>query len=282
MRATRFGAEGGEAVRRVGEMLWIVRQDAWETTSILLMRDGVALVCGPGFDDAAVAAACSEAEAPLPARTYLLVTHMDFDHLAGIGRLTRADVVGGAGTQRLLADPDTVADYTRLAEDWGGTWEAQPQLDRAIDPGPFRCGPFAVEALAAPGHTDDALAYVLADDHLLLPGDYISPVTYPLVTGSLQAARETHVRLLAILARPEIRFVVPGHGSLLDPDAARRIATEDLDYLDRLAAAAAAAGGLPSGLAVREAYSVKPPRPARAGFEALGMREANARRAVAR
>jgi glyoxylase-like metal-dependent hydrolase (beta-lactamase superfamily II) len=267
-------------VRRVGERVWLARQDAWATTSILLLRETSALVCGPGFDDAALATACAQAGAPPPEQTFLLVTHMDFDHLAGVGTLARAEVVGGVETARLLADPDTVGRYARLAAEWGGSWPGEPQLDRAVDPGPFRCGPFAVEAIAAPGHTDDAVAYVLADDHVFLPGDYLSPVTYPLVTGSLAAARKTHERLLAVLDRPEIRLVVPGHGSLLDPDAARRLATEDLDYLNGLAAAAAAAADLPQGLAEREAYAVEPPRPACAGFEALGMREANARRAV--
>jgi hydroxyacylglutathione hydrolase len=266
--------------RRVGDTLWLARQDAWETTSILLLRDGACLACGPGFDDEAVDAACEESGVLPPTRTYLLVTHMDFDHLGGIGRLEQAEVVGGAQTQRLLADPEVVAKYRHLAEEWGGAWRASPRIDRIVGSGSFRCGPFAVEALPAPGHTDDAIAYLLPDDHLFLPGDYVSPVTYPFVTGSLVAARTTHERLLAVLDRTEVRLIVPGHGSLLDPDAARQIAGEDLEYLERLAVVGASTSGLPAGAAFREAYAVEPPRSARAGFEALGMREANARRAV--
>jgi hypothetical protein len=85
-----------------------------------------------------------------------------------------------------------------------------------------------------------------------------------------------------VLERDEVWLVVPGHGPVLDPIEARRIAAEDAAYLERLelAAARATADGRAPGPALAAAYAVEPPRLPRGGFEAIEMRTANARRAL--
>lgn len=269
-------------VRRIGRRLWLARESPWDTTSLLAVRDGAALVCGPGFDGAELATAARDAGLAAPARVSLLVTHVDFDHLRGPGRLPGAEVIAGEDTHAALENGSR-QHYARLAEEWGAPWEASPRVDRIVRGGePFAAGPFRVEPVAAPGHTPDALAYVLPEEGIFLPGDYVSSATYPLITGSLAAALETHERLLAVLERSDVWLVVSGHGPVLDPAEARRIASEDASYLERLAdaAALAVADGRPPGPAVAAVYGVEPPRVPRGGFEAIDMRTMNARSAL--
>jgi hydroxyacylglutathione hydrolase len=268
-------------VRRIGSRLWLAREGMWDTSSLLAVRDGAALVCGPGFDHAMLTAAAREAGLD-PVRVFLLVTHVDFDHLRGPGRLPAAEVIAGEDTRAALGN-GLLEEYGRAAEEWGASWEAPPRIDRPVRAGEtFSAGPFRVEAVPAPGHTPDAVAYVLPEEGVFLPGDYMSCATYPLVTGSLAAARKTYERLLAVLERNDVWLVVPGHGPVLDPVEAGRVAAEDASYLERLAGAAAraAADGGPPGPALAAVYGVEPPRSPRGGFEALDMRTANARAAL--
>ncbi len=270
------------AVRRIGPRLWLAREPMWDTSSLLVARDGTAVVCGPGFDTASLASSVEQAGLEVPERVVLLVTHVDFDHLRGPGRLPGAEVVAGAETLVAL-DAGLREEYEARAREWGVTWEAAPRVDRTVRGGEMlTAGPFRVEVIAAPGHTADAVAYVLPDEGVFLPGDYVSGATYPLVAGSLAASRETHERLLAVLERDDVWLVVPGHGPVLDPVEARRIAAEDAAYLERLelAAARATADGEAPGPALAAVYGVEPPRLPRGGFEAIEMRTANARRAL--
>lgn len=118
---------------------------------------------------------------------------------------------------------------------------------------------------------------------LLLPGDYLSTVCYPIVLSSVSAALASYDRLLCALDEWAISTVVPGHGPTLDRLKTQRVGRDDVDYLGRLQVAAADAVGL--GVGAREAalrvQAVPPPRTARADFEALDLRSSNARIALA-
>jgi glyoxylase-like metal-dependent hydrolase (beta-lactamase superfamily II) len=67
----------------------------------------------------------------------------------------------------------------------------------------------------------------------LLVGDYLSPCEIPFVDNLADYRRTLH-RLLSLVTA-DIEAVIPGHGPQLSVVDARRIAQEDLRYLDRIA-----------------------------------------------
>ena len=164
----------------------------------------------------------------------------------------------------------------------GTAWAGGPRVDRILTAGEeFECAGFAVRAVDARGHTADGLAYVFPDLRLLVPGDYLSSITFPFVTGSLNETIATHERLLAELAEG-IDFVVPGHGPAHDGETATAIARADLAYLQELASVTrqALAEDISHGDALLAAYAVAPPRPNTDDFEVYGLRALNCRAAL--
>ena len=88
----------------------------------------------------------------------------------------------------------------------------------------------------ADGHTGDGSAYWLPWAHVLVCGDYVSPVEIPMISagggGSLGAYRATLARLSGLIAQAE--WVVPGHGAPLTRDRAQEVLAEDDQYLAEL------------------------------------------------
>jgi glyoxylase-like metal-dependent hydrolase (beta-lactamase superfamily II) len=260
-----------------------MQAELWQTNSILVSADGQAIICGPEFTSRHVTAACEQGGAKGQS-VHLLITHIDFDHLRAVFNLPDAMVFAGIRTARLLGTKATQAKLRRLATDWGVSWPGEPHVDRTIDAGSTVAhGPIVVKAIEATGHTADGLAYVLPGQELFLPGDYLSEMTYPLVTGSLGETIRTYERLLSELDRNAPRLVVPGHGARLTPDEARVIGQNDLRYLRNLneAARSAVQATLSPGPALLHVYAVEPPRRASDDFEVLDMRTSNARMALA-
>jgi glyoxylase-like metal-dependent hydrolase (beta-lactamase superfamily II) len=145
----------------------------------------------------------------------------------------------------------------------GLAWPGAPRCDRILRPG--RCeqvGPFAVETLALPGHTDCGVAFRLRTPDILIVGDYLSPIEYPFVYFSTAAYRSTLAALVDLLDHDPPASIVPGHGRALEAGEAREIAVSDLAYLHALRTAVA--GSLARGEGHRQAVAagiaVPPPR----------------------
>jgi glyoxylase-like metal-dependent hydrolase (beta-lactamase superfamily II) len=254
----------------------------WQTNSMLAVADGETLLCDPGLMPGDLETLAMEAGRAGGA-IYLLVTHADFDHTCGIGFFPGATVVAGEATAAAIESGEAGRLLAAAAPDWGATWPLELRVDRPLTPGEHVLGRFRIEAIEAPGHTADGLAFILLDQGVLLPGDYLSAMTYPFVTASFAEARATHERLLAALERHELRWVVPGHGPPLTPADARVIGQADLAYLEALETAARHAHerGLSPGRALVSVFGVEPPRATTDDFEVYGIRAFNARKALA-
>jgi glyoxylase-like metal-dependent hydrolase (beta-lactamase superfamily II) len=85
------------------------------------------------------------------------------------------------------------------------------------------------------GHTADGAAYWIAWLHVLVCGDYLSPVEIPMLSrgGSVDSYRATLARLRPLVEAAA--WVVPGHGAPISAEAALEILTQDDAYLERLA-----------------------------------------------
>jgi glyoxylase-like metal-dependent hydrolase (beta-lactamase superfamily II) len=191
----------------------------------------------------------------------LLATHGDWDHL--LGRLAYPGGALGAGESTVARLSTELGDAQRrlrafdadhYVPDRGalalGSLQALPvpgRLEvgtRQPTPTPPRLpeGPAGstadtareLEMYQADGHTADGAAYWMPWAHVLVCGDYLSPVEIPMISrsGSLLAYRATLARLSGLVAQAE--WVVPGHGAPLARGRAQEVLAEDDQYLAEL------------------------------------------------
>ena len=250
---------------------------------MLVETGGATILCDPSWTAEEIAAIRERATGtgkPL----HVLITHSDFDHTCGIGFFPDAVVTAGEETAAAIAAGQAAEGLASAGAEWGLSWPLELRVDRAVEPGSwFACDGSEVLAIEARGHVGDGLAYFLREPGVLLPGDYLSPMTYPFVLSSLADAIATSNRLLEVIAEHRPRWVIPGHGRPLGLEEANEIGTADLAYLELLAAAAADAKdrGLSSGDALVAVYGVEPPRTTTDDFDLYGLRTINARTALA-
>lgn len=265
----------------LGEGVWHYQTPLWQTNSLLVVGGRETLLCDPAYTVEEIGA-IRERALESGSVTQLVVTHADYDHVSAIGFLPEATVVAGSETGAALASGAAASGLAAAAVEWGIPWSTELRVDRIVEPGTFEAGAFRIEAIDAPSHGREGLAYVLVDQGVLFPGDHLSPISIPLLAGSLERAIAANERLLDAIARHELRWVVPGHGPVLSPAAAREIGEADLAYLTalRAAAAEAVADGLSPGWALLHAYAVDPPRPDTDDFAVYGIRTGNARLAL--
>jgi glyoxylase-like metal-dependent hydrolase (beta-lactamase superfamily II) len=255
----------------------------WETNSLLVERDGEILLCDPAFTEEEIQAIGDAVEQRRPSAVRLVATHADFDHVCGIHAFPDAEVIAGTETAERIRGGVASQGMDANGPDWNGIWPSDLRVDTAVEPGTeVTAGAFRLAAIDAPSHGREGTAWVLVDDGILLPGDHISSMTIPYLGGPLRRAIEANRRLIEAVDSHELRWVVPGHGPALPPAEARRIAEEDLAYLEALESSAQEAleAGLAPGWALLEVYAVEPPRATTPDFEIYDLRSSNARRVL--
>jgi hydroxyacylglutathione hydrolase len=267
----------------LGGGLWQFQTALWQTNTLLARAGGEVLLCDPNYRPEEIEAIRAEALREDPAAVHLLLTHGDFDHTCGVPYFPEAAVVAGPETAEAIGSGAAAQGLRGAAVEWGLDWPGELRVDRVVVPGEdVALGCFRLETIDARGHVADGLAYVLLDQGVLLPGDYLSSMTYPFVIHSVEGARRTYERLLEALDRHELRWVVPGHGDALEPVRARAVAEEDVRYLEQLLAAAREARGSAPGDALLAVFSgAPPPRPTTDDFEMYGIHALNVQRALA-
>lgn len=214
----------------------------WQLCSAVIARAGAVLVVDPGYFprelDELSTLARSHGEVVAVA-----FTHGHWDHVLGWRCFPGAQVWTSPSLATAVRDGSPAAERNlRDARDFDGRWYVErgaplawPPLERIRPLGEgdaAAVGGLELRALSLPGHSADGLGLLLADEGLLIVGDYLSPCEIPFVED-LGAYRATLRRLLVLLA--DVHSVIPGHGPLLTTAAARAIAEADLRYLDALA-----------------------------------------------
>lgn len=211
----------------------------WQMTSTVIRCGSSCLVVDPGYFPRELA----DIAAGIPKRTTveaLCFTHSHWDHVVGHGIFPAVPVYTSSVLARSVAEGGELAvKGMAKARDFDSQWYVErpggytwPKDLRGLDDGGgFNVGDLDIEAFLIPGHAPDCMA-ICAENHLLV-GDYLSPCEIPFV-DNLAYYRRTLQRLLSLIS-PAIDTVIPGHGPALSAADARRIAREDLRYLDGIA-----------------------------------------------
>jgi glyoxylase-like metal-dependent hydrolase (beta-lactamase superfamily II) len=169
----------------------------------------------------------------------LLATHADWDHLLGRYAFPEAPI-GCAETTaaRLVNEPGAAQGALREFDDerYGSRPGplSLPAVQHLPVPGKVEVGDRELEVQPADGHTADGMAVWIPWAHVLVCGDYLSPVEIPMLSpgGSAAGYLATLARLEPLVEEAE--HVVPGHGGPIDGTRAAALLREDRAYLEAL------------------------------------------------
>ncbi len=190
-------------------------------------------------------------QAGFPQPQGLLATHGDWDHvLAPLAFPEAALGCAQSTAERLRAEPGAPQRALRRSDE-----ELLIERPRPLSLGsvqalavPGRCGVGAAELELHPatGHTGDGMAVWIGWARVLVSGDYLSDVELPglrpreaWLQASGYPAQDALEEYLATLERlrplvEAAEHVVPGHGTVLDREAALGVLEEDVAYLRAL------------------------------------------------
>ncbi len=179
-------------------------------------------------------------QAGFPQPRGLLATHADFDHVLGGLAFPEATLgCAQSSVERLHAEPGAQQRLLRRFDE-----ELLIERQRPLSLGsvqalavPGRCdvGEAELELHPATGHTVDGMAIWAPWAGVLVAGDYLSEIELPGIgegEGMLEQYLATLERLRPLAAVAE--HVVPGHGPVLDRDAALGVLDEDVAYVQAL------------------------------------------------
>lgn len=224
--------------------------ELWQTSSLLLAKDGEAVLVDPCISTEEIGRIAARAE-ELGARVVaVLATHADWDHVCGIAAFPEAEAAMGESSAARVESGGPWERIREAAAEYGLDVTGPPRVDRRLEAGrAHSVGPFTVETIPLPGHTPDGVGYRIRELDLLAVGDHLSSIEFPFVS-SPAAYRTTLAGLIDLLRRDPPARVVAGHGPEHTAPEALAIAEEDLAYLWRLHDAVLAGGEAP-----------EPPRP---------------------
>jgi glyoxylase-like metal-dependent hydrolase (beta-lactamase superfamily II) len=206
----------------------------WQTTSLLLVSAGEAVVVDPCIASDEVQRIAARAH-ELDARvTHVLVTHADWDHICGIAVFPDAVAAMSPRAAERIRSGAAAPRLASAAAEYGLELPGEPRADLELEPGRAHAlGPFVVETLALRGHTPDGLAYRIRSLDLLAVGDHLSPIEFPFASSTADY-RLTLAGLADLLRHDPPAAVHPGHGGPLSATEALAIAEGDLAYLHEL------------------------------------------------
>lgn len=204
----------------------------YQTTSTVMQTDDLILVVDPNWlpqEIQAIRHHLDELQAERQRPVFLLFTHSDYDHVIGYRAFPEAKVIA---SKALAQNPDKQAVLEQML-----TWDDEnyversypieyPQVDFLIekDGQTLAVGGTKLTFYLAPGHTEDGIFTLVEPAGVWLAGDYLCEVEFPYVYFSCKAYEATLAKVDSILARHEVRLLVPGHG---------KVATERAEILTR-------------------------------------------------
>lgn len=221
---------------------------AWQMSTLVGRLDKATLVVDPGYFPGEVAEqarlltereAGAEDTASAESGCFLLLTHGDFDHVAGFGQLPPvAGVIGHAGLRRRR--PDKIQNQIRNLDRQFYVERTAPfcfpyPTDPINAPSIREIGDERLHLFPAPGHTADSLFTVFERRGLFLAGDYLSDLEFPFVYDRVDRYLEALDLAARLVEEFRPRLLVPGHGPVAEGfQAMRERIDRDRRYLEGL------------------------------------------------
>jgi glyoxylase-like metal-dependent hydrolase (beta-lactamase superfamily II) len=179
-------------------------------------------------------------QAGFPQPRGLLATHADFDHVLGPLAFPEATLgCAESSAERLHAEPGAQQRALRRFDEELMIERPRPLSLSSVQalavPGRSDVGDAELELHLTDGHTVDGMAIWIGWARVLVAGDYLSSIELPGLgggVGMLDAYLATLERLHPLVSAAE--HVVPGHGPVLDREAALGVLDEDVVYLQAL------------------------------------------------
>jgi len=228
--------------REVAGGVFVLTSGAYALNSgiVLGWQEGPALLVDPGYfpgDLDRIAAFLDANGAGCPR---IVLTHSDWDHVAGVARWPGAGVTASSAyPQRAAVAADAI--HRSLAD-----FDAKLYVRRTPPfsiPSPSSLvgspsdmvwdGP-AIRLLPAGGHTPDGLMVLVREHRVLFAGDHTSDLEIPFVGDSFASYRDTLGRLRGLFTGGRAEILVPGHGTVCGRGEALERIDEDQEYLARL------------------------------------------------
>ena len=175
-------------------------------------------------------------------KVYLIFTHSDYDHIIGYGAFPDAKVIASksfARKQDKQKDVDAAIAWDAehyISRDYPIVY---PEVSREIDMDgkALHYSGTVMTFYLAPGHTAEGMFIIWEPAGLFIAGDYLSDIEFPFIEDSITKYRRTMNKVDRILRAHQIKWMVPGHGSVAgakDEIIVRR--DNAIEYLDDLEA----------------------------------------------
>ncbi|MGO0063129.1 MBL fold metallo-hydrolase [Brevibacillus fluminis] len=187
----------------------------WQTTSTVVETPERLFVFDPAYfphELEAIAAFVSSIRKGRP--IILVLTHGDWDHIAGFSAFADATVVA---QKQILAEgrlQDQLGKVLSFDERYYVDRKQAgllPRIDRAID-GDELVDLWGVRFLPVPGHTKDMMATLFVEQKLLVMGDMLSDREFPFINDSI-AYTDSLAKIGRLAVAGDIQLLVPGHGA---------------------------------------------------------------------
>ena len=176
-------------------------------------------------------------------RLFLIFTHSDYDHIIGYRAFPGAKVIASRQFVRNAykeRDTEQCLEFDRkhyIERDYPIEY---PEVDIEIDKDgkSLHFSGTVLTFYLSPGHTPSGMMILFEPAGLWVAGDYLSDIEPPLIEDSITAYRRTMAKTERILRTHDVRFMVPGHGTVATTtEEIRQRRSESDEYLADLEAA---------------------------------------------
>jgi glyoxylase-like metal-dependent hydrolase (beta-lactamase superfamily II) len=231
----------------IADGVFVFTSGAYAMTSTVVLGErpgarGVrpALLIDPGYFPSEIERIAAFLEDVGAVASRIMLTHSDWDHVAGAARWPGTAVVASSEfPARVASDGERIERSLRAFDEKLYVRREPPfsipePASLAGSPSDLVWEGPRTHLLPAGGHTTDGLMALFRESGILACGDHLSDHEIPFVGDTVAAYRETLGAARQLVARGEARLLVPGHGDVCGPDGILERIDEDLDYLDRL------------------------------------------------
>ena len=241
----------------LGEGVWVRQSRAYAMNSVVLLKNGHAVVIDPGVLPSELDDLSRFVTSRVPDfdRVAVIFTHPHWDHVLGKPWFPAATLVAHVGlADELERDADEIE---RKAKAWiegegGERWPVPfaafvPDLQLRGTVG-HSLGPFALLSYDIPGHSPSQIALQFPDLGLFVAADTLSDIEIPWLDAPAWIHRKSLESLQRVFEHERIELLVPGHGSVARGRAnVYQRVLNDIAYLRKLEARVgeAFAQGLP-------------------------------------